>query len=117
MKLANEWGLRFVILKRWRTSLPLVTLRPEVRKFCQVLGVRPAKLFHITTREPAVSAAELVALIHAECPKRGVTVMECEVAHFLATGDWDPFADYVTHEVANIFHNCKRETIGLPYPA
>jgi hypothetical protein len=27
----------------------------------------------------------------------------------------DPFADYVTHEVAHIFHNCKRRTIGLPH--
>jgi hypothetical protein len=26
----------------------------------------------------------------------------------------DPFADYVVHEVAHIFHNCKRRTIGLP---
>ena len=25
------------------------------------------------------------------------------------------FADYVVHEVAHIFHNCKRETIGLPH--
>ena len=29
--------------------------------------------------------------------------------------DGDPFADYVTHEVAHIFHNCKRETVGLPH--
>jgi hypothetical protein len=27
----------------------------------------------------------------------------------------DPFADYITHEVAHIFHNCKRETLGLPH--
>jgi hypothetical protein len=27
----------------------------------------------------------------------------------------NPFADYVTHEVAHIFHNCKRETLGLPH--
>ncbi len=26
----------------------------------------------------------------------------------------DPFADYVVHEAAHIFHNTKRETIGLP---
>lgn len=25
----------------------------------------------------------------------------------------DPLADYVVHEVAHIFHNCKRETLGL----
>ena len=26
----------------------------------------------------------------------------------------DRFADYVVHEAAHIFHNCKRETLGLP---
>lgn len=25
-----------------------------------------------------------------------------------------PFADFVVHEVVHVFHNCKRETIGLP---
>jgi hypothetical protein len=25
----------------------------------------------------------------------------------------DPFADFIVHEVAHIFHNCKRATIGL----
>jgi len=27
----------------------------------------------------------------------------------------DPLADYVVHEVAHIFHNCKRQTIGLSH--
>ena len=27
----------------------------------------------------------------------------------------DPFADFIVHEAAHIFHNCKRRTIGLPY--
>lgn len=26
----------------------------------------------------------------------------------------DPFADFVVHEAAHIFHNCKRERVGLP---
>ena len=26
----------------------------------------------------------------------------------------DPFADFVVHEAAHIFHNCKRRTVGLP---
>lgn len=26
----------------------------------------------------------------------------------------DPFADYVVHEAAHVFHNCKRATVGLP---
>jgi hypothetical protein len=27
----------------------------------------------------------------------------------------DSLADYVVHEVAHIFHNCKRQTLGLPH--
>lgn len=26
----------------------------------------------------------------------------------------DPFADFIVHEAAHVFHNCKRVTIGLP---
>ena len=26
----------------------------------------------------------------------------------------DPFADFVVHEMAHMFHNCKRDTVGLP---
>lgn len=26
----------------------------------------------------------------------------------------DPFADFVVHEAAHVFHNCKRRTVGLP---
>jgi len=29
--------------------------------------------------------------------------------------DDDPFADFVVHETAHIFHNCKRGILGLPY--
>ncbi|MEQ1564798.1 MAG: hypothetical protein ABMA64_04085 [Myxococcota bacterium] len=29
--------------------------------------------------------------------------------------DDSPFADFVVHEVAHIFHNCKREQVGLPF--
>jgi hypothetical protein len=27
----------------------------------------------------------------------------------------DPFADFVVHEIAHVFHNCKREHVGLPF--
>ena len=52
----------------------------EVRKYCQILGARPSELFGISTTEPAVSAEELVALIAAECRKRGVTLEQFEDA-------------------------------------
>jgi len=26
----------------------------------------------------------------------------------------DPFADFIVHETAHVFHNCKRESLGLP---
>lgn len=29
--------------------------------------------------------------------------------------DVDPFSDYIVHEVAHIFHNHKRRTVGLPF--
>jgi hypothetical protein len=29
--------------------------------------------------------------------------------------DENPYADYVVHEAAHIFHNTKRETVGLPH--
>jgi hypothetical protein len=29
--------------------------------------------------------------------------------------DQDPFGDFLVHEAAHVFHNCKRRTIGLPF--
>jgi hypothetical protein len=29
-------------------------------------------------------------------------------------GEDDPFADFIVHEAAHIFHNCKRRTVGIP---
>jgi hypothetical protein len=37
----------------------------------------------------------------------------CYVSFDYFTQD-DPFADFIVHEVAHIFHNCKRATLGLP---
>jgi hypothetical protein len=37
----------------------------------------------------------------------------CFVAPSYFAAD-DPFADFIVHEAAHIFHNCKRRTIGLP---
>ncbi len=36
----------------------------------------------------------------------------CYVSHEYFTVD-DKFADFVVHEAAHVFHNCKRETVGL----
>ncbi len=38
----------------------------------------------------------------------------CFVSPRYFDGD-DPFADFVVHEVAHIFHNCKRQVAGLPF--
>lgn len=37
----------------------------------------------------------------------------CYVSPGYFTED-DPFADFIVHEVAHVFHNCKRVTLGLP---
>jgi hypothetical protein len=56
-----------------------------------------------------------VPLLGPEAPRivgmnEGTT---CYVSMDYFTTD-EPFADFIVHEVAHIFHNCKRETIGLP---
>jgi hypothetical protein len=37
----------------------------------------------------------------------------CYVSLAYVAEDDDPFADVVVHEAAHVFHNCKRETLGL----
>lgn len=50
----------------------------EVRAFCRVLGIVPNELFGVDNAGPAVSAPELVELIHQECRWRGVTLEQFE---------------------------------------
>ena len=50
----------------------------DVRRFCQVLGASPAELFGVNITEPAVSVAELVQRIDAECRKRKLSVEQFE---------------------------------------
>jgi hypothetical protein len=59
----------------------------DVRRFCQVLGVRPSELFEVRTNEPPISAGELVSRIDAECHKRGVTLEQFEDAVGWRLGD------------------------------
>lgn len=40
------------------------------------------------------------------------TTWYVSVEYFLANGR---FEDFIVHEAAHVFHNCKRQTIGLPY--
>ena len=40
------------------------------------------------------------------------TTSYVSVEYFTGSGR---FADFVFHEAAHVFHNCKRRTIGLPY--
>ncbi|MES0874008.1 hypothetical protein [Sinimarinibacterium thermocellulolyticum] len=49
-----------------------------------------------------------------EPPSRGRNQVgfACYVSPSYFAGD-DPFADFIVHEAAHIFHNCKRRTIGL----
>ena len=52
----------------------------EVRRFCQVLGIRPGELLGVETEEPPVSAVELVSLIQQQCHSRGITLEQFEEA-------------------------------------
>jgi hypothetical protein len=49
----------------------------EVRKFCHVLGIRPAELFG-ESPDPPVLAPELVSLIRKECASRRLTLEQFE---------------------------------------
>lgn len=59
--------------------------------------------------------ASLGAELLGETAPRIVGLSEettCYVSPACFTED-DPFADFIVHEVAHIFHNCKRRTVGL----
>lgn len=49
-----------------------------LRRFACVLGVRPIDFFGAAVSEAAVSAAELVPLIHDACRGRGVSLQQFE---------------------------------------
>jgi hypothetical protein len=47
-------------------------------------------------------------------PGRGTTHIVCAIGHELHFTETNRFADFLVHEAAHVFHNCKRRTIGLP---
>jgi hypothetical protein len=54
-------------------------------------------------------------LLGTEAPS--IVGLSVETTCFVSAGyfeDDDPFADFVVHEVAHVFHNCKRGFVGLP---
>ena len=50
----------------------------QVQKYCQILRIRPVDLFADCISESAISAADLVQLIHTECRSRGITLDQFE---------------------------------------
>jgi transcriptional regulator with XRE-family HTH domain len=50
----------------------------QVQGFCNVLGIRPARLFGVETREPPISVNELVQRIHDHCRSHGLTLAQFE---------------------------------------
>lgn len=50
----------------------------ELQRFARVLNVHPLEFFGAQTSEPAVSAADLVRLIHEHCRSRGVSLEQFE---------------------------------------
>lgn len=54
-------------------------------------------------------------LLSPEAPE--IVGLSEETTCYVSVGyfrDQDPFADFLVHEAAHIFHNCKRVTVGLP---
>jgi transcriptional regulator with XRE-family HTH domain len=50
----------------------------EVQQLCGVLGMRPIELFEDNFPEPAISAQNLVQMIHDECRSRGIALEQFE---------------------------------------
>jgi len=65
-----------------------------------------------------VYLASIGAELLAERDSRTVVGISVETTCYVSleyfTED-DPFADFVVHEAAHIFHNCKRKMVGLPH--
>ena len=110
------------------TGLFSASERPAVLQVAErsVLFLTP-KAAHQTLREiPYLGSAWTIAnlylnslgapmLVDAGHPIVGLSEgTKCYVSLEYFT-EQDPLADYVVHEVAHIFHNCKRVTIGLPH--
>jgi hypothetical protein len=80
----------------------------------QILGERPFDRSAWTLAN--LYLASLGAQLLAEDAPNIVGVSE-ETSCFVSTEYFtvgDLFADFIVHEVAHIFHNCKRTTLGLP---
>jgi len=56
--------------------------------------------------EPLSAEAPLIAGLSEE------TTCYVSVEYFVGSGR---FEDFLVHEAAHVFHNCKRQTVGLPY--
>ena len=39
----------------------------------------------------------------------------CYLTTAYLDSEWGPFEDFLVHEVAHVFHNCKRQTVALPH--
>jgi transcriptional regulator with XRE-family HTH domain len=77
---AQQLGFTVFDLEAFDDELTTCHSPSDVRKFCRVLNTTPSELFGIQTDDPPVFAHQLVALIRAECSKRGVTLEQFEDA-------------------------------------
>lgn len=50
----------------------------EIRQLAHAVGVHPTAIFGAVATDPAVSAEELVRLIHLHCHSRGITLQQLE---------------------------------------
>jgi len=90
-----------------------------------VVFLTPANISHVLRESPWLSTAWDLAnlyllsvgakLLGEEAPlllglSEGTTCY-VSLSYFDETS---PFADYLVHEAAHVFHNCKRRTVGLP---
>ena len=86
-------------------------------------GLWPRNGFSTAQRRPRGGETRVQRAIRARSavappPDAGFRLSE-DTTCFVSTeyfDDNEPFSDFVVHEAAHVFHNCKRRTIGLPAP-
>ncbi|PYV84615.1 MAG: hypothetical protein DMG05_24295 [Acidobacteria bacterium] len=70
----------------------------DIRRFCQVLSLRPSELLGIESEASPVTATEPAAFIHEHCRSRGITIEQFE-----DTSGW--YVAKSLDEPERLFHN------------
>lgn len=92
---------------------------------CSIVFLTPATIVTTLENTPWLNTAWDLANLYLDSfaamplsrEGQGIVGLSEEMTCYVAADYFsinDPFLDYVVHEAAHVFHNCKRKTLGLP---